>query len=133
MHNEDYKEDLYYNVEPFVDRCTLTSTTVREASVSNAGNAGVSDFNGDNFEGSHCTDGHQENTHCLNHGQGVHKTPGEAPTTISGKRSDQVRDQGQLQPLGPGQKMAPVHPYKVQITIKPEETPRQDEKGTMIY
>ena len=36
------------------------STTVREASVSNAGNAGVSNFNGNNFEGSHFTDGHQE-------------------------------------------------------------------------
>ena len=82
----DYKEDLYYNVDTFVDRCTLTSTTVREASVSNAGNAGVSDFNGDNIEDCHCTDGHQEEQGCLNHGQGVYKTPGailEASTTSS--------------------------------------------------
>ena len=54
-------------------------------------------YNVDTFEVCHCTDGHQEDTHCLNHGQGVYKTPGEAPTTISGKRSGQIRDQGLLQ------------------------------------
>ena len=42
-----------FNDDTFKDRCTLTATA---------------------FEVCHCTDGHQEDTHCLNHGQGVNKT-----------------------------------------------------------
>ena len=41
------------------------------------------------FEVCHCTNGHQEHILSQPVGQGVHKTPGEAPTTISGKRSGQ--------------------------------------------
>ena len=29
LHNKDYKEDFYYNVDTFMDRCNLTSTTSR--------------------------------------------------------------------------------------------------------
>ena len=33
-------------------------------------------YNVDTFEVCHCTDGHQEDTHCLNYGQGVYETLG---------------------------------------------------------
>ena len=49
--NNGYKEDFYYNVNNFVDRCTLASTTARDASVSNAGNAGVSDYKRRHIQG----------------------------------------------------------------------------------
>ena len=87
-------------------------------------------FNVDNFEDCHCTDGHQEEQGCLNHGQGVYKTPGEAPT---GKRSGLSSRSRPATTIRTGAKDGPSAPHKVQTTNKPEETPRQDEKGTIIY
>ena len=76
----------------------------KKACYYNDGIAGGSDFSDDIFEDCHCTDG-----------QGVYKTPGEAPT---GKR------------FGPssGSRLTTTT-----TTVKPEETPRQVEKGTMNY
>ena len=108
---------------------TLTSTIVREASVSNEGNAGGSDFNDDIFEDCHFTNGHEEQG-CLNDGQGVNKTPGayiEASTTIAGKRSGPSSGSRPTTPtLGPGQKTASVHPKGPNLSSL-RRTSRQNE------
>ena len=73
--SNDYQEDFYFTVDTFEFRCYYNVDHFRSGDY-NDSNAGESDFNVVNFEDCHCTDGHQEDTHCLNHGQGVNKTPG---------------------------------------------------------
>ena len=113
--NNSYWEDFYYNIDTFEDRCY---------------------FNVDNFEDCYCTDGHEEDSY-LNDGQGVYETPGaylEAPITIAGKRSGpSSRSRPSYTHTRTGAKVGFNCTPKVQVTIKPEETTRQDEKGIRNY
>ena len=80
---------------------------------------GGSDFTDDYFEDCNCTGGHEEDDY-LNHGQGVNKTTGEAPTTISGKRSGPSSGSRPTTTIRTGAKDGPSAPEGPAIT-QPEE------------
>ena len=108
-------------------------------SACNDGNGGGSDFSDDNFEDCYCTDGHEKDKEVcyLNDGQGVIKhwvLIKKHPLRIAGKRSGpSSRSRPSYTHTRTGAKVGFNSTPKVQTTIKPEEIPRQDEKGTTNY
>ena len=74
--SNDYWEDFYFTVDTFEHRCYYNVGHFRSGDYID-GNASESDFSDDTFEDRctltsttfevcHCTDGHQEDIHCLN-------------------------------------------------------------------
>ena len=107
---------MYFNVDHFEKACYYYD-----------GNTGGSDFNGDNFEDCHIIDGHKEGDY-FNNGQGVYETLGayiEASTTSLVIKAST--------PTWAGAKDGLSAPPKVQTKAKPEETKKQDEKGSRNY
>ena len=98
----------------------------------NDGNAGGSDFNDDNFEDCYFTNGHEKDKEVcyLNDDQGVNETPGayqEASTTYHWQSRPSYTH------ARTGAKVGFNCTPKVQAMTKPEETTKQDRKGTTNY